>query len=276
MRRLDPTGRSDADRDLLPYDGPRSRYILATLQRTGSTLLTDTLWDTGVAGAPMEYFNPGSLVDLFQRLHGAGPWERLQRWRRRRERAPVYIGETGWSERKVRRYVCLVERARTGSNGFFGVKIHFSQARRAFFGKGLDLAAFFPGARYVYITREDQIRQAVSWVRARQSGVWDQRSPRVELAPPSYDFEAIRKRLEVIRSGEAGWEAWFAKSGIEPLRIRHEQLMAEFEPTVRRVLRHIGVEEADTVPVPEPVWRPLSGPERDLWTKRFRDEIEQS
>lgn len=79
-------------------------------------------------------------------------------------------------------------------------------------------------------------RTTVPGVRARQSGVWDQRSPRVELAPPSYDFE----------------------------------------PTVRRVLRHIGVEEADTVPVPEPVWRPLSGPERDLWAKRFRDEIEQS
>ena len=276
MRRLDPTGRSDADRDLLPYDGPRSRYVLATVQRTGSTLLADTLWDTGVAGAPMEYFSPGPLVDLFQRLYHAGPWERLQRWRRRRERAPAYIGEPGWGERELRRYVRSIERARTGSNGFFGIKIHFSQAQRAFFGKGLDLAAYFPEARYVYITRDDQIRQAVSWVRARQSGIWDQRSPRVEPGPPSYDHDAIRKRLAVIRSSEASWEAWFAKSGIEPLRIRHEQLMAEFEATVRRVLRHIGVEEAGTVPVPEPVWRPLSGPERDLWAKRFREEDERA
>ena len=276
MQRLDPTGRSDADRDLSPYEGPRSRYVLATVQRTGSTLLADTLWDTGVAGAPMEYFSPGPLVDLFQRLHDAGLWERLQRWRRRRERAPVYIGEPGWGEREVRRYLCLVERARTGSNGLFGLKIHFLQAQRAFFSKGLDLAPFFPGARYVYITRNDQVRQAVSWVRARQSGVWDQRSPRVELAPPSYDFEAIQKRLAVIRSSEASWEDWFAKSGIEPLRICHEQLMAEYELTVRRVLRHIGVEEADTIPVPEPVWRPLSGPERDLWAKRFREESERA
>ena len=51
--------------------------------------------------------------------------------------------------------------------------------------------------------------------------------------------------------------------------------MAEFEPTVRRVLRYIGVEEADTVPVPEPVWRPLSGAERDVWAERFREELER-
>lgn len=276
MRGLDPTGRSDAERDLPAYDGPRRFYVLATLQRTGSTLLADTLWDTGVAGAPMEYFNPGVLVALFQRLHDAGWWERLRRWRRRRERAPVYIGEPGWGEREVRRYLGLVERARTGGNGFFGIKIHFSQAQRAFFGKGLDLADFFPGARYVYITREDRVRQAVSWVRARQTGVWDQRSPRTELAPPRYDFEAIRKRLDMIRDGEAGWEDWFAKRGIEPLRICHERLMAEYEPTVRDVLRHIGVERADAVAVQEPVWRPLSGPERDVWAERFREEVGRS
>ena len=54
------------------------------------------------------------------------------------------------------------------------------------------------------------------------------------------------------------------------------ELMAEFEGTVRAVLRHIGVEEAETIPVPKPVWRPLSGPERDAWAKRFREEMERS
>jgi hypothetical protein len=45
---------------------------------------------------------------------------------------------------------------------------------------------------------------------------------------------------------------------------------------VRQVLRHIGVEQADSVAVQQPVWRPLSGPERDVWAERFREEVERS
>ena len=51
------------------------------------------------------------------------------------------------------------------------------------------LIAVFPGPRYVWLTREDDVAQAVSWYRAKTTRVWlddDQ-----QLADPVFDYQGI-------------------------------------------------------------------------------------
>ena len=86
-------------------------------------------------------------------------------------------------------YLCLAYRLGSTPNGVFGAKIHWNCLRWALakFSEmpcfaGLDRAAIlrtaFPGLRVVDVTRRDRIRQAVSWARMAQDGMWlDPRRP---------------------------------------------------------------------------------------------------
>jgi hypothetical protein len=58
---IDP--RNSASHDFPPPGGPVRAYVIAATQRSGSTLLCRTLWDSGIAGAPKEYLNPLQLRD---------------------------------------------------------------------------------------------------------------------------------------------------------------------------------------------------------------------
>jgi LPS sulfotransferase NodH len=68
-------------------------------------------------------------------------------------------------------------------NGVFGAKIHWNNLRWAlakfsemprFAGldRGAILHTVFPNLRVVDVTRRDRVRQAVSWARMAQDGMW--------------------------------------------------------------------------------------------------------
>jgi LPS sulfotransferase NodH len=121
----------------------------------------------GVAGCPQEYFlaeDPAKLPDYW-RFWEEGP----------------YAAGHDVSDRAS--YLSLVYRLGTTPNGVFGAKIHWNTLRWAlakfsemprFAGldRGAMLRTAFPGLRVVDVTRRDQVRQAVSWARMAQDGMW--------------------------------------------------------------------------------------------------------
>jgi LPS sulfotransferase NodH len=270
VRPLDPTDRSRAERDFPTRTPTLRRYVLASVPRSGSTLLADLLWSTGLAGAPMEYFSPGPLVDLVGRIDPGGPLERFGRWRRRGLRPPLYLGEPAWDRVRLARYVGALETLRTGPGGVFGFKLHYQQALRAFTRKGFRVEEFFPELRWVYVRRRDRVRQAVSWLRARQTGAWDDTLPG---APGDrYDADAIAERLRLLEAQEAGWESYFAEGGIAPLRLDYEEIAPDPVAAGRGVLRHVGVEGWEHCDVPAPERRRQADGVTEAWVARFREE----
>ena len=145
----------------------------------------------GVAGCPREYFlagDPAKLPDW--RFWEEGPYAA----------GPDVSGRES--------YLCLAYRLGSTPNGVFGAKIHWNCLRWALakFSEmpcfaGLDRAAIlrtaFPGLRVVDVTRRDRIRQAVSWARMAQDGMWLDPVGQPEPAwpppagPPRYDYELI-------------------------------------------------------------------------------------
>ena len=146
---------------------PRWSYLVAATQRSGSTLLCRSLADTGVAGRAEEYFLCGP-PDAFP--PGWTFWE-------------DGLFAQGHDNLDREGYLELVFELGTTTNGVFGAKLMWNnvpwvldklwQLPRF---RGLDraatLQALFPNLHVVHLVRRDRVRQAVSWARAAQEGVW--------------------------------------------------------------------------------------------------------
>jgi LPS sulfotransferase NodH len=195
--------------------GPlRSAYIIAASFRSGSTHLCTRLWETGVLGAPFEYFNyEHEMKYLYARL-GA---------------------------RSAADYLDKLVACRMSDNGVFGFKAHYPHFQAALRGYPELLVRLQP-LRFVFIRREDKIAQAVSLAKAYQTRAWlSLDSPPTEV-PLFYHRDFIAACLAQIRHQESAWTDWFAQQNVRPHPVLYEELMRE----PQRVLDEIcGLLEAD-------------------------------
>jgi LPS sulfotransferase NodH len=214
-------------------------YLVCALPRSGSSLLCELLFSTGSAGAPAEYFDR-ALMNEFRR-----------RW-----------GVTTFEE-----YLSTLLARKTGPNGVFGVKAHFFQLDEAFPEGGLD--SVLPPLSYVYITRRDHLRQAISWARALQTHKWASDHEVAEEHPEVFRRPQIDRLLAGIVERERKWEAFFTGSDLAPLRVVYEDLVAAPGDTVRAVLAHLGVDEPERFTVGEPTLRRQADEVTEDWVNRY-------
>jgi LPS sulfotransferase NodH len=242
---------------------PAGGYVLCASPRSGSTLLCDMLARTGVAGSPGSFFRDASVAT----------------YRRRWGVAPEGVKEWG------RDYVEAVRDRGTGATGCFGMRIMWSdmpaflnRLRRLYPSPSDDverLRATFGIERFVHLSRADRIRQAVSLVLARQSGLWHQNadgSDRERSAPsrtPRYDFDEIASVLRVLDDEAVGWQRWFESTSVVPLTVGYEALSVDPKGELQRVLRHL---EAVCTDLPEPGTAKLASAVNDIWSTRYAAE----
>jgi LPS sulfotransferase NodH len=131
----------------------------------------------------------------------------------------------------------------------------------------------FPALRYIQITREDKVRQAVSLWKAVQTQAWRREGePRADVEI-EFSFRAINYLVRLLTAHDASWDAYFLGLGRRPLKVTYEELAAAPEPTVRRVLEHLDIE------VPGPL--KLDGPRLEVqadelsedWVRRVHEHL---
>lgn len=235
-----------------PSVPPRRSYLVCTTVRTGSSLLCELLSSTGLAGYPSELFSPTG-----RRTH-AGMWG-----------TPTV---TAYVDELLRRLVT--------PNGVFGAKLGIPALNdllehlRAE-GDGVSthelLAAAFPGLRYVWISRRDRVRQAVSWERAEQTGLWTHTGtrPPIVVPRPRFDAAVIRRRLDAIERDERWWADLFSEAGVEPVRVFYEDLVADGAAAVRRVLQGLGLDGAEPLWLSAPRLRRQADAGSERWVQRY-------
>ena len=241
--------------DLPRAAGSRS-YVIASVPRTGSTLLTRTLWASERVGAPKEYLNPMQLHD----------WE-LRRGRSYPLllRGPLLaLAGRGWSRARLRSHLDEVRAHRTGAMGWFGLKLHEHHHRQWF--PNDDIETFLGPISWIYITRIDQVAQAVSWARARQTGSWA--STQRGILPPIYSRRRIQHFLHAIQKGESAWEDLFQRKGVSPLRLTYEDLQHDLTAAVNGCLASL--EQPPIDQLPDPGIRRQSDAINERWIRRFR------
>jgi trehalose 2-sulfotransferase len=212
-------------------------YLICGTPRTGSTLLCGLLESTGVAGRPESYF----------RQPDEASW--ASRW------GIVTSRDGGFSYADYVR-AALAE-GRT-ANGVFAARIMWGTLDEVV----SNLAVIYPDSssadadlltrafgrtRFVYLRREDVLAQAVSWLRAEQTGVWFQVGQPASAPPeaetePRFDLGRIRELTQLINEHNAAWREWFASAGIRPHQVRYEDLDADPLGVTRGVLGFLGLE----------------------------------
>jgi LPS sulfotransferase NodH len=240
---------------------PTRSYLICTTPRSGSTLLCRYLTQTGRAGTPNEWFLDASLPGLYHR-HGAADF-------------PAYFDS-------------VLEREST-PNGVFGAKLMGAPDVFARFLERIAelpaaqraeapwerVAAVFPDVRYVWLTRRDKVRQAISLHRALRSGVWQSTQPGADAAGPSeLDLAGIDDCVTDLVAWEAAWEEYFAAADVRPLCLVYEDLVRGPAAAVRSVLAHVGVDAGDWIPT-EPDRRRLADDLSERWLQAYRANIKR-
>lgn len=242
---------------------PITSYLMCATPRTGTHLLCFALTDLGIAGHPEEY-----LIDFD---HPTWTF-----W----EKGPV-AQANGATTREE--FLDVVMRVGTSDNGVFGVKVmheHLdkivSNFREMPQYAGQDRAAIFhavfPNLHVIDVKRRDRLRQAISYARLVQTGVFvvtDEWQPD-SIGEPTYDFEMIKALMGVIEVGERGWADFYNELGVTPYEVVYEDLLTTdgMDRTLRGIVRHLRIEPSfDTPPAPRTIVQADATTEQ--WVARY-------
>jgi LPS sulfotransferase NodH len=203
------------------WSAPRRTLILATTPRSGSNWVADLMESTGVMGRPHEWLG----------------W-----WRTHATPEGTIAGAQ--------------EAATNGmtANGIAGMKLFPFYLEVAL--RHLRLSDWFPDAVWVHLVRRDVLGQAISLWRARESASWfDVEGRDVAVLPswghakgappPPYDAADIARCLDQLVAHEADWRRFFGRTGITPVTLVYEEVMADPGRALRTVADALGVDLPD-------------------------------
>lgn len=248
---------------MVEFFQPRLSYIICTAPRTGSWLLAEGLQSSRIAGRPREWF------------HKVAEKDRSSQW------GMPLPSDHGYTD-----YVARMLRAATTPNGVFGLKLHWYQFQRLPEKLGtiegykdvpmtVALPRLFPNLKLIWLTRRNKIRQAISLMRARQTGSWwhpeSYTVKRPVLGQAVFDPRAIDGAERHLLENDTGWKQTFEEFNAKPMVVVYEDLVVNYEPTVREVLRYLGIPGADRVAIPPTKMKVQSDGMTDAWFRRYLD-----
>lgn len=185
----------------------RRGYVICTDPRSGSSLLCRALRSTGILGQPREYLG-----------------------------SPAYRRSI---EKDADKLEALIGEAST-PNGVYGLKVFthdFDNSRKSRWPSRL------PNLHFVYLERRDVLGQAISLVRADQTGQYHSGDDTGSSA--RYDAARIARAIRRITANQQRWRSYFARNGIEPLWLVYEDFSGDLDLVVARIAEYIGL---DAVP----------------------------
>ena len=214
----------DADFDQPAPVAAPDLYLVCNLPRSGSWALCRMLLRLGL-GLPSEYFH---------QVHGPAMAARLG--------APVAKAQPAWN------YLAALLRTRATSSGHVGIKLNFNQLQLFF--PGSSGARLLQRARLIYLYRQDVLAQAVSFNFAQTTGHWQKTgTPGLSIpgAAPD-DLRRIDRMIDQLTSQEALWRRTFAKLGLRPFLVTHEEIVADTAGSLLRVARFLDAAPESIVP----------------------------
>ncbi len=140
------------------------------------------------------------------------------------------------------------------------------------------LQATFGSTLYIHLTRKDKIAQAISLVKATQTGLWHRALDGTELErnappqPPFYDAKQIASCVDELTMYDKNWERWFEQEQIEPVRVNYEDLAANPIDTLAGILDALGL-STDAVTGVVPSVAKLADDTNNIWACRYRAEL---
>jgi LPS sulfotransferase NodH len=221
---------------------------------------------TGIAGKPDSFFRRQTISWWAEHLGVTVP-----------ESAPAVLFN--------RAFLDAVLREGTGNTARFGMRLMMENV-----GELSDrLATLYPGCSmdaalhekafgrtcYIHLARQDKVAQAVSLVKAMQTGLWHIAADGTEverLAPPRapmYDHKLLQHHVAEFERFDREWNNWFELQKITPVRVEYETLSEDPAGVLRNILDHLGLDRVAASGVVADVAK-LADEESLEWIRRFK------
>ena len=243
-------------------------YIICGTPRTGSTLLCNLLASTKTTGNPDSFYG-----------------RKFMSWWAEEWRLP---GRDTMGERDFNiAYLNAAVAAGKGGTGIFGLRLMrenldelsaiLDQVFPQLPSDKTRLERAFGRIFYIHLSREDKLAQAISLVKAEQTGLWHMAPDGTEierLAPPEepeYDFARINREVQELERYDTAWNSWFAAQGIEPRCIGYETLSANPAAALIGICEALGVQAPNARDVRPGVAKLADETSLD-WMRRYRSD----
>ena len=202
--------------------------FIATLPRTGSSLLAADMRTTNALGEPREWFLPQRIANL------------SEKW--------------GVAENDLDAYIAGLRQRKSTDNGVVAVKLMVSHlsplhdagvlpAQQRF--RAL-LERFDEAPLVIRLLRADKLRQAISLLKARQTGKWG--VLKKAIAEPQYDYAELAKIIVQLVKWEAQWERELEESGIVPaMDFTYEELVDRRDETLLEIAQRLELPDAQSI-----------------------------
>lgn len=194
------------------------RYLILSSPRTGSSMVCSSLRASEMAGVPLEYFHPECLSDWFSKQ----------------------------STNSLENYMAELEKRRTTTNGYFGIKIHYNQWVNVF-GKNLPLsiATLKKQDRIILITRKNKTKQAISCLIAQKTNIWQiEEDEDIEYKKidwqEKYTVEIALLIYQMIMQ-ETSWKLLLVNNDISYLEIVYEDLIADQVNQYQKIYDYLSI-----------------------------------
>lgn len=243
-------------------------YILCATPRSGTTLLCGLLKQTGVAGAPDSFYRTQSRAAWAARFGIEDPGQVL-------------------TDDFHRAFLDGAIRTGRGSSGVFGMRLmqenlsDLVTAVGRLYPEGASdadaLRLAFGDIGFVYLCRRDPVAQAISLVRAQQSGLWHRAADGSELErlrahqDPVYTFAEIDAAVRAFEESNRDWNTWFSAQHVTPLRLFYEDLAEDPQAVLAEVLTFLGQDPILARAV-SPAVSKLADDVSERWAQRYKRE----
>ena len=276
---------------------PSRGYLLCCVERTGSNLLAYALKSTFLAGRPREYFNPfdvelcailgnATMVTGFSKILVAGTtpngcFGAKLHWGHFRSLGATISSKEGESTRPNYTPASagpevsdLLPVAAVHDSWRAQLPTHLAYAASAY-------ALFrsrIEDLRVIWLTRENMVARAISHFRAIRSDVWHRAPKSLNRVPArEYDFDAteIHHLYCMGVFHQECWQGFFQQHGLDPLHVVYEDLVANYESTIRRVLEFLDLGAA-VKSIPRPVSFRQADETSQKWESRYRQLLAEA
>lgn len=241
---------------------PKKSYLILMSPRSGSTLLCAHLEKIGF-GRPTEGFNI-SIRALKERFGNNVDFSNS--------------------------YEHAVAALNYGTNnGVFGLKLSWIQFE-SFIRKARDLIGdnekflhdvdlldiFFPDTKLIRLKRRDKVKQAVSFSKAMQTGIWIEKVDASDdykeyVLPPHYNQDHIEALFDNLLAFDLSWEYFLRSNHKECLEVWYEDLAKDYVNTMTRICDFLGVKNNEEM---EPPLKRQSDEISQQWVEKFQNQTQ--
>jgi LPS sulfotransferase NodH len=238
---------------------PKSSYLIMMSPRCGSNLLCTHLEKIGF-GRPIEAFHFNH--------------------RRMKER---YHWDIDFNDPVI--YMKTVINYQT-IDGVFGMKMNWNQfetflktSRKLSDPFNPDIKdnelteALFPNVSYILMRRRNKVKQAISYSRAMQTGIWREKKDQDEsykdyVLTPVYDREHIEGCLDELLAFDVCWENYLARHNLNFLDVWYEDLVKDFQSKILEIYSFLDIKSDSP---PQPLLKRQADATSEEWYRRFLD-----